>query len=338
MENFDKVIIEKSIDETLHFFSKEKSLSEQKIAIAKGYKKIISGEYVMSITLIIVGVIVSIYGLADLIPSVILPGGIIMLITGPVLLFSSILILKDAIKKSFSKIEINFETDISKLCEKFYSLMLTKKEILDKEDTNKMLHFISLPVYQNYEYAQWTVYEHNITYLAQKGESLQCRYCNKSVKNVKRSNFSILMKKHFSWEQEKLQSNELQKITKDQYYVCMSCGRAVICADCMHNHPDDILSYLCPVCGRGTNGFNGLKKRWNQIIFHYGKLSSFNENEFIKISSFKVEQTPTETDNLFSVKTTISGKPFGSISFLNSAFVNNGQVFLTTPEPIVITG
>ncbi|MCK5083833.1 MAG: hypothetical protein KAR31_13070 [Candidatus Omnitrophica bacterium] len=113
------------------------------------------------------------------------------------------------------------------------------------------------------------------------------------------------------------------------YLWCYHCGHK-ICYKCMVKSKPKELRYICQACGKATNGMEGLSERWSSCRREF-----IHADEDFGISEMTVAQGSRMNEKAVHITVSLTGKPYGSIEFNNTAINIDGSWFLATPEPLV---
>ena len=122
---------------------------------------------------------------------------------------------------------------------------------------------------------------------------------------------------------------ETQNLIKTLYLKCQGCG-SVVYYECVVYLAPKTQRFLCPVCGKATNGWDGLASRWMNLRY-----SKTDQDVDFSLSSVVVDKVPRSDRRIVDVTIHLSGAPFGKLSLSNVAFNIEEKWFLATPEPLV---
>jgi hypothetical protein len=322
---------EKRTVDIIRFFEAPDSITKQSAGIAQIKKRKALGNTGLSVILIVLGVLASIYGIADVFGGKTLPMGVLFLIGGPIAVVGGIIMLFSSLGRAATASQVRFETDLVKLCTTFYSNAFCKRTTDLGSKDNQLVDvcdFIPVIVLDSYKDNGWDKFlgkpkPHS------GGTQIECTRCNKKAEHNEINYTSIPVSTKYREEYRNKESGEVQNLINNLYLKCKSCG-TVVCYECMRYFVSKELRYLCPTCGKATNGWDGLGERW--INLRNGK--SDQDVDF-SLASINVEQSSRSDSRIVDITIQLNGTPFGRLLLYNVAFNIGGKWFLGTPEPLL---
>lgn len=323
--------IENRIPDITAFLDHSESITKQSDGITQIKKSKALGNFGIAIVLIVLGALASIYGIADVFGGKKLPMGVLFLIGGPIMLLGGVYMVFSSLDRAATASKVIFETDLERLCQIFYSNVFCKKttDFGSKDDQIvNVCQFIPVPILENYKKSGWD------TFIGKPkprsgGHSIECALCHKKADHSEIHYTSIPVSTKFSEEYRSQEPAETQDLIKNLYLKCQLCGSAV-CYECVAYSVPKTQRFLCPVCGKATNGWDGLADRWMNLRY-----TKTDQDVDFSLSSVVVDKVPRSDQRIVDVMIHLSGAPFGKLTLSNVAFNIDGKWFPASPEPIL---
>lgn len=325
------ILIENRIPDITVFFDRSASITKQSEGITQIKRSKALGNFGIAIVLIVFGALAAVYGIADVFGGKKLPMGVLFLIGGPIGVLGGVYMVLSSLGRAATASQVNFETDLERLCQIFYSNVFCKKttDFGSKDDQIvDVCQFIPVPILENYKKSGWD------TFIGKPkprsgGHSIECARCPKKADHSETHYTSIPVSTKYSEEYRSQEPAETQDLIKNLYLKCQLCGSAV-CYECVAYSAPKTLRFLCPVCGKATNGWDGLASRWMNLRY-----SKTDQDVDFSLSSVVVDKVPRSDRRIVDMTIHLSGTPFGKLSLSNVAFNIEDKWFLATPEPLV---
>jgi hypothetical protein len=323
------VLIEKRVGDLVKYLGEPDGLKKQAEGITEIKRSKALGNFGIAIVLIVLGALASIYGIADVFGGKKLPMGVLFLIGGPIMLLGGVYMVFSSLARAATASQVTFETDLERLCRAFYSNVFCKKttDFGSKNDQIvDVCQFIPVPVLENYRKSGWD------TFIGKAkprsgGQPIVCAWCQKKADRSETHYTSVPVPTQYGEEHRSQESAETQNLIGNLYLKCQGCGNTV-CYECAAYLEPKTLRFLCPVCGKATNGWDGLADRWMNLRY-----SMTTQDVDFSLSSVSVEKAPRFDQRIVDVIIHLSGLPFGALSISNVAFKIEDKWFLATPEP-----
>lgn len=312
------ILIENRIPEIIRFFDPSESLTKQSEGVAQVKKSKALGNFGIAIGLIVLGSLASIYGVADVFGGYRLPMGIIFLIGGPIMVLGGVCMAFASTARVATASQVNFDTNLEELCRIFYANVFCKKttDFGSKDDQIvDVCQFIPVPILENYRKSGWD------TFIGKSkprsgAQPIECTQCHKKADHSGTDYTSIPVSTNY-------------RDIKTLYLKCQGCG-SVVCYECVAYSAPKTQRFLCPVCGKATNGWDGLASRWMNLRY-----SKTDQDVDFSLSSVVVDKVPRSDRRIVDVTIHLSGAPFGKLTLSNVAFNIEDKWFLASPEPIL---
>ncbi|HOV32530.1 MAG TPA: hypothetical protein PLX23_04125 [Candidatus Hydrogenedens sp.] len=325
------ILLDSRVEECLAFLESRDGLARQAQGVAEIKKTKALGNFGIAILMLVLGILASGYGAADVIGKEILPMGPLFLIGGPIMVLGGVYMIFSSLVRAATASQIEFQTNLEQLCRDFYLSVFCKKTTDFGTKANQIVDVcqaISLPVLEMYRSRGW-----DALLGKQKGWSesrpIECSRCQKKAEHSKTHYTSIPIYTKFREEFRHEESAETQHLIRNLYLRCQSCG-IVTCYECVAYSTPKHERFLCPSCGKGTNGWDGLADRWMKIRY-----AITDQDVDFLLSSVTVDTKPRLADRVFDVTIHLRGSPFGKLSLKNIAFHIEGRWFLATLEPVL---
>jgi len=325
------ILIENRIPEIIGFFDRSESMTKQDEGITQIKKSKALSNFGIASVLIVLGALASIYGIADVFGGKKLPMGVLFLIGGPIMAFGGVYMVFSSLGRAATAAQVRFETDLEQLCRAFYSNVFCKKttDFGSKDDQIvDVSQFIPVPVLEDYRKSGWG------TLIGKRkprsgGQPVECAQCDKKSEHSETHYSSIPISTKYREEFRHEEPAETQNLIKNLYLKCQGCS-SVICYECLAYSAPKTQRFLCPVCGKATNGWDGLASRWMNLRY-----SKTDQDVDFSLSSVVVDKVPRSDARIVDVTITLSGTPFGKLTLANVAFHIDDKWFLASPEPIL---
>jgi len=325
------ILIENRISQIIGFFDFSESMTKQSEGVTQIKKSKALGNFGIAIVLIVLGVLASIYGIADVFGGKKLPMGVLFLIGGPIMVLGGVYMVFSSTARAAIASHVNFATDLEELCRTFYANVLCKKatDFGSKDDQIvDVCQFIPLPILENYRKSGWDIFIDK-SKPRSGAQPIGCTQCQKKADHSETHYTSIPVSTKYSEEYRSKEPSETQNLIKTLYLKCQGCG-SVVCYECVAYSVPKTQRFLCPVCGKATNGWDGLASRWMNLRY-----SKADQDVDFSLSSVVVDKAPRSDRRIVDVTIHLSGTPFGRLPLSNVAFNVEGKWFLATPEPLV---
>ena len=310
------------VSEVLKYFNQDGGVDKNREFVAGFKKRKAGGNMAMGIGLAVVCVLATIYGVADVFTDARLPFGVLFLIGGPLGFVFSLVVLAKGIGRFAAASNFSYAGSLDELCRQFYSAAFCRAGT-DSESREDYLadasHLIPAVVLENYQGDGWTFFEGREE---KKSDSvpIKCSACDKAHGHSERTYISVPLNEDVEGAKEG---------KKVLYLDCTYCGYK-ICYNCVDNgHPSE-LRYLCPQCGKASNGMKGLASRWATC-----RRKASKEDTNFTISEMTVSEGDRINDKAVNIFVTLKGDPYRVKKFRNVAVNIDGSWFLATPEPLV---
>ena len=232
--------------------------------------------------------------------------------------------------------QVTLDTDLVKTCSKFYSNAFCRKtsDFGAKDDQIvDVCEVIPLPVLNAYKKSGWDKFLGTDKPRASgygKSTPIECARCQKKSADSMESSYDVPILTKYREEFRSKETAETQDLIKNLFLKCEVCG-SVICYECLGYMADQTSRFLCPVCGKATNGWSGLASRWMGLR----NIRAPDQDVDFSISSLHVDQSPRTDSRIVDVAIHLEGTPFGSLSLSNVALDIGGKWFLASPEPLL---
>jgi len=326
------ILLNSRIEECLAFLAASDGLARQARGVAEIKKTKALGNFGIAIVMVVLGILASAYGIADVFGKERLPMGILFLIGGPIMVLGGAYMILSSLGRAATASQIEFQTDLEQLCRDFYSSVFCKKttDFGSKDDQIvDVCQAIPVPVLQVYRKRGW-----DAILGKQKGWSesrpVECSRCQKKAEHSETHYTSIRISTKYREEFRHEEPAETQGLIKSLYLKCQCCGN-VVCYECVAYSPQKSQRFLCPSCGRGTNGWDGLANRWMNVRY-----SKTDQDVEFQLSSAIVDAVPRAADSrVVDVTIHLNGAPFGSLVLANVALNVDGKWFLVSAEPLL---
>jgi hypothetical protein len=322
----------------------ENDLTKHDEYVRKLQKKTSWINVLLGVAAIVFGLVAAILGFMGFTPVwyLLVVFGILAVVAGPIILARNLLRAAKGGKES-AQADMAYD-DLEKVCELFYSHAFGKgwAQTISLEDRIvEAADVIPFSVLRRYEESilqpntGWTVLESTAAVpgsLEEDTGSLECVHCHKTTPHSKKSNASIPFRK------------DLQ-IVKDEHFLqssgvytkCQHCGQAL----CYHCYVR--LGYLCPVCGKATDGMSGLQERWQAVRWEIlrkaglGDVDKVGAGAIFKLIKMVFPVTGCRhslRDNPNIAEVSVSFQVGGyQLQFNNVAVKVAERWFLASPEP-----
>lgn len=325
------ILLDSRVEECLAFLEARDGLARQAQGVAGIKKTKALGNFGIAIVMLLLGILASGYGAADVIGKEILPMGPLFLIWGPIMVLGGAYMIFSSLARAATASQIEFQTDVEQLCRDFYSSVFCKKttDFGTKDDQIvDVCQAIPVPVLEMYRTRGW-----DALLGKQKGWSesrpIECSRCQKKAEHSETHYTSIPISTKYREEFRDEEPAETQGLIGNLYLRCQSCG-IVTCYECVAYSTPKHQRFLCPSCGKGANGWDGLANRWMNVRY-----AITDQDTDFSLSSVTVDTEPRLADRVLDVTIHLSGSPFGNLSLKNIAFHVEGRWFLATPEPVL---
>lgn len=325
------IVIENRIPEIIGFFDLPDSLTKQSEGVTQIKRSKALGNFGIAIVLIVLGALASIYGIADVFGGKILPLGVLFLIGGPIMVLGGIYMVLSSTARAATASEVNLGTDLEDVCRSFYANAFCKKttDFGSKDDQIvDACQFIPVPVLEHYRKSGWDTYIGK-SKPRSKAQPMVCSQCQKEADHSEAHYTSIPIDTKYREEYRSEEPVETQNLIKNLYLKCEDCG-SVVCYECLAYSARKTERFLCPVCGKATNGWDGLASRWMNLRY-----TRTGQDVDFALSSVVVDKAPRSDPRVVDVTIRLSGTPFGTLTLSNVAFNVDGKWFLASPEPLL---
>jgi hypothetical protein len=325
------IVIENRIPEIIGFFDLPDSLTKQSEGVTQIKKSKALGNFGIAIVLIVLGALASIYGIADVFGGKKLPMGVLFLIGGPIMVLGGVYMVFSSTARAATASQVSFATDVETLCRTFYTNALCKKttDFGSKDDQIvDVCQFIPVPILENYRKSGWDILIGK-SKPRSGAQPIGCTQCQKKADHSETHYTSIPVSTKYREEHRSQEPAETQNLIKNLYLKCQSCG-SVVCYECVAYAAPRARRFLCPICGKATNGWDGLANRWMNL-----RHSKTDQDVDFSLSSVVVDQVPRSDRRIVDVTIHLSATPFGTLVLSNVAFNVEDKWFLASPEPIL---
>lgn len=325
------ILIENCISEIIGFFDRSESMTKQSEGVTQIKKSKALGNLGIAIVLIVLGALASIYGIADVFGGKKLPMGVLFLIGGPIMVLGGVYMVLSSLGRAATAAQVQFETDLEKLCQAFYSNVFCKKttDFGSKDDQIvDVCQFIPVPVLENYRKSGWETLIGKPK-ARSEGQPVECAQCHKKSEHSENHYTSIPISTKYNEKFRHEEPVETQNLIKNLYLMCQNCNSA-ICYECVAYSGPKTQRFLCPVCGKATNGWDGLASRWMNLRY-----SMTDQDVDFSLSSVVIDKVPRSDRRIVDVTINLSGTPFGKLTLFNIALNIDDKWFLASPEPIL---
>lgn len=249
------------------------------------------------------------------------------LIVGPILFFMGLNELKKARRLSMT----SFIGDLNELCQLFYTIAFCRKSSASgkKDDIREVMHFVPIPVLESYTKSGWIAFVGQPKAPSKSAQPMECEVCGKRVEHSIEGQLLGEIPEYANQITDELSSKDQETYEtsdfRNRFLKCQNCGY-VVCGECIAYSIPKHQVYLCPDCGRATNGWKGLARRWCWVR------RPIEANEF----AIHVDTVPRSDQRVSDITVHIVGIPSGEkVTFSNVALCIDGKWFLATPEPIL---
>lgn len=325
------VLIEKQVGDVLKYLSDPEGMTKQAEGITQLKKSKALGNLGIAIVLIVLGALASIYGIADVFGGKKLPMGVLFLIGGPIMVLGGIYMVFSSSARAATASQVDFATDLEELCRRFYTNVFCKKttDFGSKDDQIvDVCQFIPVPILENYRKSGWDIFISK-SKPRSGAQPMGCTQCQKKADHAETHYASIPVSTKFREEYRNQEPAETQNLIKNIYLKCQSCG-SIVCYECVAYAAPKTGRFLCPICGKATNGWDGLANRWMNLRY-----SKTDQDIDFSLSSVVVDKKPRSDQRIVDVMIRLNGAPFGTLALSNVAFNVDGKWFLASPEPIL---
>jgi len=325
------VLIEKRVGDLVKYLGDPEGLKKQAEGITQIKKSKALGNLGIAIVLIVLGALASIYGIADIFGGKKLPMGVLFLIGGPIMVLGGVYMVFSSTARAATASQVSFATDLEELCRTFYANVLCKKatDFGSKDDQIvDVCQFIPVPILENYRKSGWNIFIGK-SKPRSGAQPIGCTQCQKKADHSETHYTFIPVSTKYREEYRSQESAETQNLIKTLYLKCQDCG-SVVCYECVAYSAPKTQRFLCPACGKATNGWDGLASRWMNLRY-----SKTDQEVDFSLSSVVVDKAPRSDRRIVDVTIHLSGTPFGKLSLANVVFNVDGKWFLATPEPIL---
>lgn len=325
------ILIENRIPEIVGFFDLSESLRKQSEVVTQIKKSKALGNLGIAIVAIVLGALASIYGIADVFGGKTLPLGVLFLIGGPIMVLGGVYMVFSSTARATTAAQVSFGTNLEELCQTFYANVYCKKntDFGGKDDQIvDVCQFIPVPILENYRKSGWD------TFIGKSkprsgAQPIECIQCQKKADHSETHYTPVPVSTKYREGYRSQEPAETQNLINSLYLKCQSCG-SVVCYECVAYSAPKTQRFLCPFCGKATNGWDGLAGRWMNLRY-----SKTDQDVDFSLSSVAVDRVPRSDRRIVDVTIHLSGAPFGKLSLSNVAFNVEGKWFLATPEPLI---
>lgn len=318
----NKLLIENHIDDIIRYLSDPDGLKKQtegiiKIKRSKAFKNLWLG--IVALIIGIVAIILNSFSRTWL-----------LLVSLLFILLGCYVVITSMIRASRAP-SFKFATDLQELCKTFYFNALCKNpgDLGSKDDhIVDVCQFIPVPVLENYATEGWDMF---IASPRPRSASnpLVCTLCSKKAEHRKAYFTSLPINTKLREEYRNKEDEETKNLIKTLYLKCKICGKE-FCYECLGYTTYKGYRFICPACGKATNGWKGLGYRWTNL-----RNAISEKNIDFTLSSVIIEKTPRPDSRVFDLVITLNGQPFSPIHLTNVA-INIGEYwFLATPEYLI---
>jgi hypothetical protein len=325
------VLIERKVGDLVKYLGDPEGLKKQAEGITQIKKSKALGNLGIAIVLIVLGALASIYGIADVFGGKKLPMGVLFLIGGPMGVLGGAYMVFSSSARAATASQVSFSTDLEQLCRTLYANVFCKKttDFGSKDDQIvDVCQFIPVPVLENYRKSGWD------TFIGKSkprsgAQPIECSQCQKKADHSETHYTSIPVSTKYREVYRSQEPAETQNLIKTLYLKCQGCG-SLVCYECVAYSAPKTQRFLCPVCGKATNGWDGLASRWMNLRY-----SKTDQDVEFSLSSVVIEEQPRSDQRIVDVMIRLSGTPFGTLTLSNVALNVDGNWFLASPEPIL---
>lgn len=184
MEN---LLIENQVRNLMKYLTGPEGLKNQTDGITQIKKSKALGNFGFAILLITLGVLASIYGIADVFGGKNLPMGTLFLIGGPIMLLGGIYMVFYSSSRAVTASKEIFENDLENLCRTFYINVFCKKTTDFGTKENQIVdfcQFIPVPILENYTKSGWNIFIGKPKPRS-GGQPITCARCEKKLTTAK---------------------------------------------------------------------------------------------------------------------------------------------------------
>ena len=320
--NMTDVQIESQLSEILRFFETPDAMKKQNDGIIQIKKSKGYGNIGISVVLFVLGALLMIWGGRGLY----FWGGLLMAGSSVIFFFLSLVRVAKAS-------QVTLDTDLVKTCSKFYSNAFCRKtsDFGAKDDQIvDVCEVIPVPVLDDYKKSGWLKFLETDKPISDKSIFIECTHCQKKSWDSREAFQDIPVSTKYREEYQSKETAETQNLIKNLFLKCEACG-SVICYECLGYRVGKMSRFLCPVCGKATNGWSGLASRWMGLR----NMCAPDQDVDFSISSLHADQSPRLDPRIVDVTIRLEGAPFGSLSLSNVALDIGGKWFLASPEPLL---
>jgi len=325
------ILLDSRTEECLAFLDTPDGLARQGQGVAQIKKTKALGNFGIAVVMVVLGILASAYGVADVVGKEKLPFGVLFLIGGPIMVLGGAYMILSSLGRAATASQIQFQTDLEQLCRDFYSSVYCKKttDFGSKDDQIvDVCQAIPVPILEMYRKRGW-----DALLGKQKGWSesrpVECSRCQKKAEHSETHYTSIPISTKYREEFRHEEPPETQSLIGNLYLKCQSCG-IVVCYECIAYSTPKSERFLCPSCGKGTNGWDGLANRWMNVRY-----SKTDQDVDFQLSSVIVDAVPRSDSRVVDVTIRLNGTPFGSLVLANVALNVDEKWFLVSAEPIL---
>lgn len=319
------VLIESRLSEILRFLEAPDAMKKQRDGLVQMKKSKAYGNMGISVVVFVIGILCFRWGLSALF----FWGG--LLIAGFGVIFFILNLYGVAVASQFT-----FRKDLVETCTYFYynTFCLKTTDFIGKSDQIvDVCEVIPLPVLNAYKKSGWDKFLGTDKPRASgygKSTPIECARCQKKSADSMESSYDVPILTKYREEFRSKETAETQDLIKNLFLKCKACG-SIFCYECLGYMADQTSRFLCPVCGKATNGWGGLADRWMNLRY----ICAPDQDVDFSISSVHIDQSPRTDSRIVDVAIHLEGTPFGSLSLSNVALDIGGKWFLASPEPLL---